>query len=148
MQRLDGNHVFFTPTFTKTTNQGNPNTHSYLLHSYMTYAQILTTLIYFYLHSSLILRTEIHSTDLKLSVDTVVIRLSQMWTSYDFDNIWSRLALVSEHQQHLWLSHPPWHTQHLCTVFFVVVFFFFFESHSGKKSDKEIWRTVREHFYK
>lgn len=55
MLRLDGNHVCNvitpTPTFTKATNKGNPNTRSYLLHNYMTYAQILTTLIYFYLHS-------------------------------------------------------------------------------------------------
>lgn len=55
MLRLDGNHVCNvitpTPTFTKATNKGNPNTRSYLLHNYMTYAQILTTLIYFNLHS-------------------------------------------------------------------------------------------------
>lgn len=88
----------------------------------------------------------VHSTDLKLS-EEVLVRLSQMWSGYDFYDIWSRLGLVSEHQQHLWLSHPPHfvllpHTQRSRTVFFSFV------SHSGKKSDKEIWSTVREHFYK
>lgn len=88
----------------------------------------------------------VHSTDLKLS-EEVLVRLSQMWSGYDFYDIWSRLGLVSEHQQHLWLAHPPHfvllpHTQRSRTVFFSFV------SHSGKKSDKEIWSTVREHFYK